>query len=438
MKKLLSVILCTALLACAVPSAHAVEYNLMEPVTKILAAGENRMEADAFYASYENNLFISLRDTAQVLSGTEAQFNLEFSSTQSDGDNFALTTGMPYAPVEKTKDESGEPFSLNLYRNRIFIDGSERKYYSYRYGTPDDLFMNPVDIALLLNIRLEQNAGELRFYPGEPFTAELGELQAGGWFEPLNGVLLGNAVTGEVEFASKQNTPYPVASTSKLMTYLLIAEAIARGELHTDEIVYVSERVQKLSEAEDGMIKMKAGQAVPVSELITAMLLASSNESALALAERVGGSEENFTAMMNARARELGLGTAVFYNASGLPQLTGSVFSAKCQNTMSAADLFTLASYVLRSFPEITSITSQLYARMESLDYTTANSNPLVFNGEGVTGLKTGSTKASGNCVVACTADGRIAIVLGAEDAALRGRVAEVLLRGTIGGKIKL
>ena len=95
---------------------------------------------------------------------------------------------------------------------------------------------------------------------------------------------------------------------------------------------------------------------------------------------------------------------------------------------MTAEDLFILASYILNSFPDITNITSQQFASMKSLDYTTANSNPLVFN-IGATGLKTGSTIASGQCVVACDGSGKIVIVLGAEDGAIRGRAAELLFK---------
>ena len=98
--------------------------------------------------------------------------------------------------------------------------------------------------------------------------------------------------------------------------------------------------------------------------------------------------------------------------------------------------LLFLVRHILQRFPQITDITSQQYGRMPSLDYTTANSNPLVFNLEGVTGLKTGSTNKAGFCLAATlpvTSGGEthniVLILLGAETADVRAQAAEILLR---------
>ena len=428
MKRLIAVLLCLALAVLMIPGAAAVEYNLIMKTPLSLCAGGNRLETIAFSASYENNLYVSMRDVASALSGTEAQFDFGFFSTPVDGDYFAVTQGIPFTGAARGAIEE-EDFSLSLYRNRLFVNGQEKKYYSYRCGNPEDIFLTVTDVMLILDLRAELSGSELRFFPGERFTVTIDELEQVGCFETMNSVLVGDAASGKVLYSYRAYNSCPVASTSKLLSCLLIAEAAGRGEISLTDSVIISENAEKLSKSEDGIIKLEAGKAIPLSELLTAMIVASSNESALALAEHLAGSEENFVELMRRRAAELGLNSAVIYNCNGLPQVSADVFEAKRQNTMNAKDLFTLASVIYREHPEIIEISSMLYARMDALDYTSANSNALVFNVPGVTGLKTGSTKASGQCLVACSSEGKIVIVLGAEDSAIRNRTAELLMR---------
>ena len=182
---------------------------------------------------------------------------------------------------------------------------------------------------------------------------------------------------------------------------------------------------------------MEAGTYVPFKELVEAMLVASSNEAALALAEHLCGSEEAFVEQMNARARELGLYSVVMYNCNGLPSYSDGNVPVKRQNLMSAADLYLLTQLILQQYPEITEITSQTLAHFPDLsDYWTANSNPLIYNMEGITGLKTGSTNKAGYCLVATMpiAAGEqthniILVLLGAESADIRGQASEILMR---------
>ena len=160
------------------------------------------------------------------------------------------------------------------------------------------------------------------------------------------------------------------------------------------------------------------------------------NESALALAEYAEGSQEAFVQRMNERAEELGLKSAEFYTAHGLPVYVGESVPVKRQNLMSGSDLYTLCCYLLEHFPEVTEITSQQYATLPTLDYTSANSNPLVFNLDGVTGLKTGNTNRAGFCL-AVSMPARVQgerhdlvlVMLGAESVEIRGQASEILLR---------
>ena len=184
------------------------------------------------------------------------------------------------------------------------------------------------------------------------------------------------------------------------------------------------------------MVTLKADSAVPAQELLEAMLLASSNECALALAEYAAGSEAAFVARMNERAAELGLESARFYTPHGLPVYLPQAVSTKVQNCMSAEDLFLLCGTVLREHPEITRITSERYGSMPTLSFVTANSNAVAFNLPGCNGLKTGSTNKAGSCLAATLpitvgeqTHTAVAIVLGAETAEARNQAVEILLR---------
>ena len=184
------------------------------------------------------------------------------------------------------------------------------------------------------------------------------------------------------------------------------------------------------------MVSLAEGKAYPFRELLSAMLLASSNECALALAEHLDGSGALFVEHMNLKARELGMGSAHFYNPHGLPGYLPGAITNKAQNVMSARDLFLLCQILLRDYPEITEITRQQFGSMPSLKYITANSNALVFNLEGCSGLKTGSTNKAGSCLVATLpvviggeTHTAVAIVLGSEGPDTRNQAAEILLR---------
>ena len=430
-KKTLSIIICLSLLLSLSVSAFAADYQHTGFRKLDLRLNGESFPLKALDASYTNNTYVSLRSLAEALDGTSKQFNIEFNSTPGDGDYFAITTGGKYTVPDKSLDEETieEDIYLSLYRNRLFKDGNELRYYTYRFGDPEDLYMSLTDIQLVFDFLAFSTDGKiLRLYPDKPFSVSFRELKNSGYFDVINSVLVGDSKSGKIIFSSRADESFPVASTSKLMSYVLIREALERGEISLEDQVVLSSNAVALSKSEDGLITMAEGQTAPVSELITGMLVASSNECALALAEHVAGSEESFVQAMNYRAAELGLTGSEFINCNGLPKVSAGTIPVKRQNKMTAEDLFILASYILNSFPDITNITSQQFASMKSLDYTTANSNPLVFN-IGATGLKTGSTIASGQCVVACDGSGKIVIVLGAEDGAIRGRAAELLFK---------
>ena len=434
------VLLCALLLSLLPAAAFAEEYTLMRPFTLTVYVGERACGVRAYHANYENNLYLSLLDLSLALDGTSRQFSFAYGKTQQDGEYHTLRFDEAYrgenTGIEQIPFEQREDVWLAFKRNRLFVDGADRKYYTYREGGYD-LYMGITDVQLLLGCSVTMLSGSsLRIEPDVPFAADYAQLARSGYFDYLDSFIVGDASNSTLIFGHDYTRTVSIASTTKLMTYLLTAEAMARGEFTLETVVPISDRVVALSQSEDGIIAMESGQTAPVAELIDGMLVASSNECANALAECVAGSVEAFVDRMNSRAQELGLTSAQFYTPDGLPTYTGGSIPVKLQNRMSAQDLFRLSAYLVGNYPAILDFTNKTYASMPSLKYVTANSNPLIFNLPGVNGLKTGSTNRAGYCLVASmpvTVGNQthtlILVLLGAENAAERGRASELLLR---------
>lgn len=385
--------------------------------------------------SYVHNTYLSLRDMAMVLNGTEKSFSLDITNNA-----VALTTGNDYTPLgnENVPWESGGNPDIALRRNEFTVNGQKALYYTMITKLPSgeyDCFMMITDLAMLLDVNItDSGADSLQVRTQEPFLVSPSDLEQAGYFYGVNSVLVGDAATGESYYRYQSDTAYPIASTSKLMTCLLTMDALASGKITLDEPVIVSEAAQLLSASGDGVIPMEAGEELTVRELLVGALLPSSNECALCLAERIAGSEEAFVEMMNQKAQELGLSQAVFYNSNGLPFYTEDIIPSKRQNCMSAEDMFRLVSYLLKTYPQVTEITSLESAQIESLDIEVRNTNPLLYNLPEATGLKTGTTNKAGACLVtSLTADDGtmehdlVVIVLGSEDSIERGRVSGLL-----------
>ena len=395
-----------------------------------LLIGEKTVTVRAMLNEYPGNYYISLTDLSAVLDGTRCAFRFEYQNTPADGEFFTVNTRQSSGAWSAAGNATENPWisSFIPFRNRIFVDGPEHRYYTYREGR--DLYMSLTDIQLMLDMPAELQEDGIRLYPGQRFYPDVLRLAEQGYF-----ACFADADTGEIFFSRNGGDPVPIASISKLMTYLLLAEGIQRGEISTYDRVGVSEKAAALSRGVDAMVTLYADQTYPFQDLLGAMMLASSNECALALAEHLAGSEEAFVARMNERAGELGLKTAHFYNPNGLPVYLQQAVSTKVQNCMSAEDLFSLCALLIHEHPELLNLTRERYGSMPSLKYVTANSNALVFNLPGCNGLKTGSTNKAGSCLAASlpvTAGGEthtaVAIVLGSETAYGRNQAAEILL----------
>jgi D-alanyl-D-alanine carboxypeptidase (penicillin-binding protein 5/6) len=226
-----------------------------------------------------------------------------------------------------------------------------------------------------------------------------------------------DANSGEVLYAKKADSPRYPASITKIMTLYLAFEAISQGRLHLNEYIPVSRHAAGQAPTKLGL---RAGQSIQVDDAIRATAVKSANDMAVALAERIGGSEPRFAALMTLRAQELGMTQTHFANASGLPDR---------QQLSSARDIAILSRAVMRDYPQYYAYfgQKQFVFNGQSLK----NHNGLLGKMPGVDGLKTGFTAASGfNLAASAVRDNRrlIAVVLGGNSTAARDNHVEDLL----------
>ncbi len=218
---------------------------------------------------------------------------------------------------------------------------------------------------------------------------------------PKYSAIVVDAQSGEVFYARRADSARYPASLTKIMTLYMAFDALARGELKpTDEIV-ISQHAASQAPVK---VYLKPGDTIDVDTAMRLIALYSANDLAVALAEKIGGSEERFAALMTIRAQELGMTSTRFVNANGLPDP---------RQLSSARDLAILARAVMRDYPQYYG-----YFNQESLTYrgrTYVNHNPL-HGLPGVDGMKTGYTNAAGyNLVASQVKDGHrlIAVMLG-------------------------
>ena len=214
--------------------------------------------------------------------------------------------------------------------------------------------------------------------------------------------------TGQVLYEKNGKEKLPPASMTKIMTMLLIMEAIDKGELTWDEKIRTSEHAASMGGSQ---IFLEPGEEMTTDEMLRGIAIASGNDASVAMAERIAGSEEAFVQKMNTRAQELGLKDTKFQNPTGLP--------AK-EHYSTAHDMAIIAKELLKFDDAITKYTGQYedYLR-ENTDkkFWLVNTNRLVKFYPGVDGVKTGFTQEAKYCLTATAKkdDMRvIAVVFGA------------------------
>ncbi|HHW72503.1 MAG TPA: D-alanyl-D-alanine carboxypeptidase [Firmicutes bacterium] len=230
--------------------------------------------------------------------------------------------------------------------------------------------------------------------------------------------------SGRVFLEKASDEPVPVASISKLMTLVLILEAVERGELALTDLVTASPFA---ASKRGSRIWLEAGEQLPLGELVYAIAVGSANDAAVAVAEYMAGSEAAFVELMNRRAQELGLTASRFVNCTGLPEENG-----EC-NLMSAKDAALLARHAL-TVPRLMEYVSTYEYTMRA-DTTKIpvlwNANKLLRRYYGVDGMKTGFTTEAGYCLIATAERDNlrlIAVTLGHQTEEERESAARTLL----------
>ncbi|WP_088103369.1 D-alanyl-D-alanine carboxypeptidase family protein [Halalkalibacter urbisdiaboli] len=197
--------------------------------------------------------------------------------------------------------------------------------------------------------------------------------------------------TGELLFEKNSHEKLPPASMTKIMTMLLIMEAIDKGSIKYDDMVRTSEYAASMGGSQ---IFLEPGEEMSVSDMLKAIAVASGNDASVAMAEHIAGTEDEFVAMMNEKAKELGLENTNFMNSNGLP----------AENHYTTAYDLAMISKELLKYEDITKYTGiyEDYLRADTDNkFWLVNTNKLVKFYPGVDGLKTGFTREAMYCLTA-------------------------------------
>lgn len=225
-------------------------------------------------------------------------------------------------------------------------------------------------------------------------------------------------VSGKVLYEKNADERRPCASITKVMTLLLVMEALDAGRISLDEIATASEHAASMGGSD---IWLKPGEEMSVNDLIKSTVIMSANDAAVVLAELVAGSEEDFVGRMNQRAKELRMQNTTFLNCNGLDE-EGHLTTARDVALMSAE---------LIKHPQIFAYTKTWIDSVRDGKTQLVNTNKLVKTYNGITGLKTGTTSAAGSCISA-TAERNglklVAVVLGCDTTQHRFSDAAALL----------
>ena len=225
---------------------------------------------------------------------------------------------------------------------------------------------------------------------------------------PAKSALLMDAATGTVIYESNSHEDLAPASVTKVMTMLLIMEAIDSGRIGWNDTVTASENAAAKGGSQ---IYLKVGETMSVSDMVKSIAVSSANDCACAMAEHIAGSESAFVDMMNARAKELGMQDTNFVNCTGLDDSE----EAKAHLT-SAYDIAVMSRQLLKYHPDIKKFTTIWMDTVRNGTFGLSNTNKLVRFYSGATGLKTGFTSGAGYCLSASAErDGMelIAVVMG-------------------------
>ena len=235
--------------------------------------------------------------------------------------------------------------------------------------------------------------------------------------------LLMDVATGTVLYEKECHERLAPASVTKVMTMLLIMEALDDGRIHLDDQVTASETAAAKGGSQ---IYLKAGETMPVSDMLKSIAVSSANDCACAMAELIAGSESAFVEQMNQRAAELGMADTHFVNCTGLDDSKEAE-----RHRTSAYDIALMSRQLLKYHPDIKKYTTIWMDTVRGGTFGLSNTNKLIRFYSGATGLKTGFTSGAGYCLSATAKrEGMelIAVVMGCESAQKRTADCKALL----------
>lgn len=230
--------------------------------------------------------------------------------------------------------------------------------------------------------------------------------------------ILMEPTTHKILFEKNANEQRACASITKVMTLLLVMEAIEDGKIAYDDIVTTSEHAKSMGGSD---IWLEVGEQMTVDEMIKATAVASANDAAVALAEHLCGTEDEFVAQMNVRAKELGMENTVFKNCNGLDE----------EGHITTAYDVAIMSCELIKHEKIFDYTTIWLDTLRGGETQIVNTNKLLKSYNGITGLKTGTTGDAGSCITATATRDSLslcAVVLGSTTGTERFKDAATLL----------
>ncbi len=232
--------------------------------------------------------------------------------------------------------------------------------------------------------------------------------------------ILMEETSGAVLYEKNADEALPPASVTKVMTLLLVMEAIESGKVAYTDTVSASANACSMGGSQ---IYLEEGEEMSVKDLLKSVIIASANDAAVALAEHISGSEEAFVAQMNKKAEALGMKSTFFENTNGLDDTV--------QKHLTSARDIAIMSRELIKYPKITEYSSIWMDSIRSGEFGLTNTNRLIRFYKGATGLKTGSTSKAGFCVSATAKRGDVSlicVIMGAESRDIRNAEAARLL----------
>ena len=251
-----------------------------------------------------------------------------------------------------------------------------------------------------------------------PVRAGAVELDIGG-----KSALLMDVATGTILYESNAQEPLAPASVTKIMTMLLIMEAVDSGKIAMTDVVTASEAAAAKGGSQ---IFLKVGETMTVGDMLKSIAVSSANDCACAMAEHIAGSEGAFVDLMNSRAQELGMTNTHFVNCTGLDDGPEAA-----EHRTSARDIALMSRELLKNHPDIKKFTTIWMDTVRNGTFGLSNTNKLIRFYSGATGLKTGFTSGAGYCLSA-TAEREgmelIAVVMGCATSQERTAACKAML----------